>query len=80
MSGAFTVSDEHMMSWQKKVMDLEKIRLELSACAGFAGVMDIERAGSAWEEYLRAHELTDYMDQATHIVWGTGGGLMPAED
>ena len=79
LSGAFTVSDEHKMNWQKKVMDLENIRLELSACAGFAGVMDIERSGSAWEEYLRAHELTDYMDQATHIVWGTGGGLMPAE-
>ena len=76
MSGAFTVTDEHMLEYQERIMDLEDIRLEPSACAGFQGLMDVQRSGSAWEEYLALHGLGGYMDQATHIVWGTGGGLM----
>ena len=33
----------------------------------------------AWEEYLEGHGLKPYMDQAVHIAWGTGGGLMPED-
>ena len=33
--------------------------------------------GTQWESYLEKNDLTPYMGQATHIVWGTGGGLMP---
>ena len=79
MSGAFTVSDEHMLEYQKRIMDLEGIRLEPSACAGLKGLLDVQRPGSAWEEYLSAHDLAGRMDQATHVVWGTGGGLMPED-
>ena len=79
MSGAFTVSDEHMLEYQKRIMDLEGIRLEPSACAGLKGLLDVQRPGSAWEEYLSAHDLAGRMDQATHIVWGTGGGIMPED-
>ena len=80
MSGAFTVTDEHMLEYQKRIMDLEGIRLEPSACAGFRGLLDVQRPDSVWEEYLKTHDLKDYMDQATHIVWGTGGGLMPEDE
>jgi D-serine dehydratase len=61
-------------------MDLEGIRLEPSACAGFRGLLDVQRPDSVWEKYLKTHDLKDYMDQATHIVWGTGGGLMPEDE
>lgn len=74
-AGAFTVSDEHMTQYQQQIKDTEDIRLEVSACAGFAG---LTFAGTpAWQEYIDRHGLAPKMDQATHIVWATGGGLMP---
>ncbi len=77
MSGAFTVTDEKMAIWQQKIRELEGIRLEISACAGFNGLMF---AGSeSWRRYIDGRGLEPYMDQAVHIVWGTGGGLMPEE-
>ena len=83
MSGAFTVADEKLPVYQKKLMELEGIRLEPSACAGFRGLADIGRAGNGtaaiWKDYIEARGLSEVMDQAVHIVWGTGGGLMPAE-
>ena len=80
MSGAFTVSDDHLLDYQKRIMDLEGIRLEPSACAGLKGLLEVQRTGSAWEEYLAAHDLAGKMEQATHIIWGTGGGLMPPDE
>ena len=75
MAGAFTVPDEKMAAYQEKINSLENLRLELSACAGFEGLMQGGRTG--WKTYLEEHDLTDVMDQAVHIVWATGGGLMP---
>lgn len=75
MSGAFTVTDEHLLGYQRKIKETEGIYLEPSACAGFHGLSQVCRPGTAWEEYLAAHDLKDKMDRAVHIVWGTGGGL-----
>ena len=36
-----------------------------------------ESSPSTWQSYLEEHDLKDKMAQATHIVWGTGGGLEP---
>ena len=77
MSGAFTVSDERMLEYQQKVLELANIRLEPSACAGFKGLADMCREGSGFEQYIRENDLADHMAAATHIVWATGGGLMP---
>lgn len=77
MSGAFTVCDERLTEYQQMVRELENIRLEPSACAGFKGLEDICREESAFAEYLKANGLTELMENAVHIVWATGGGLMP---
>ena len=88
MSGAFTVEDEKLQEYQRQLMALEGIRLEPSACAGFRGLADIGRAGNGtaaygtaavWKDYIEARGLSEFMDAAVHIVWGTGGGLMPEE-
>ena len=80
VSGSYTVSDEKLLFWQKKLMETEHLFIEPSACAGFVGLAETERTGSAWTEYLSAHGLTDKLPQATHIVWATGGGLMPENE
>lgn len=77
LAGAFTVEDEKMLTYQKVMMDIEDVFLEPSACAGFHGLMQVGVEGSAFEQYVKDHNLGDYMENATHIVWGTGGGLMP---
>lgn len=79
MSGAFTVTDENMLLYQQKMQELEGIRLEPSACAGFKAMTEMGKPGTAWDEYIKAHGLQDVMHNATHIVWATGGGLMPEE-
>ena len=77
MSGAFTVSDPRITKYQEKVLELEGIRLEPSACAGFPGVENLCRESSEYAGYIADKGLSDVMDGATHIVWATGGGLMP---
>ena len=75
MSGAFTVTDEKMALYQKKIMELEGLCLEISACAGFEGLLFAD--SDLWKQYIEKNGLAPYMEQATHIVWATGGGLMP---
>ena len=77
MSGSFTVFDERMADWQEKLRELEGISVELSACAGFRGLFEVENEGTAFADYLRREKVAETMEQATHIVWATGGGLMP---
>ncbi|MDO4975638.1 MAG: D-serine ammonia-lyase [Eubacteriales bacterium] len=80
LSGSYTVNDEKLPVYQKELWEKEEIFIEPSACAGFAGVAQIEKANSGWEEYLKEHDLLDSMYQATHVIWATGGGLMPEEE
>lgn len=80
MSGDYTVSDQHLLEYQQKMMETEGIYLEPSACAGFRGLEEMCRHscaedGSDWNAYIREHNLAEHMDQATHVVWATGGGL-----
>lgn len=77
VSGAYTVTDEKLLDYQKMLMDHEGIRVEPSACAGFKGLAEICRGGNEWEKYIKEHGLYEHLDQAVHIVWATGGGLLP---
>lgn len=78
LSGSYTVTDEHLLEDQKTLMETEGIFLEPSACAGFHGLKEISRH-PVWQSYIKEHGLEEYMEDATHVVWGTGGGLMPEE-
>lgn len=78
LSGEFTVKDARLYDYMRELLDTEGIFLEPSACAAFQGAAQIKRAPET-REYLREHQLLDKMDQASYIVWATGGSLVPEE-
>ena len=80
MSGSFTVADEKLLAYQKMVQELTGLYLEPSACVGFKALEDFERPGTEWERYLKNQQLAEDMANATHIIWATGGGLVPEEE
>lgn len=78
LSGAVTVKDEKLYRYMKDLLDTQDIFLEPSACAGFQGPVGLW-GNPAFEEYLKKNHLEDSMDRASHILWATGGSLVPEE-
>ena len=76
LSGEFTVEDDALYTYMKELLDAEGFFIEPSSCAAFAGPERIEQE-EACRAYMEAHGLADRMGQASHIVWATGGSLVP---
>jgi D-serine dehydratase len=78
LSGSYTVSDTEMYKLLSAMIDTEKIRLEPSALASVFGPIQLfkEKEG---QEYLKKHDLEGKMKNATHIMWATGGSMVPNE-
>ncbi|MFJ8531464.1 D-serine ammonia-lyase [Bacillus sp. NPDC094106] len=76
LSGNYTVSDEQLYKLLKELADAEKIYLEPSALAGMIGPMKLCKEG---KEYLQKYNVTEKVNKGTHIVWGTGGSMVPKE-
>lgn len=74
LSGVYTVSDERLFELLKELADTEDLYLEPSALAGMYGPVYLAKEGSG---YLLKHQLTEKMNNGTHIVWGTGGSMVP---
>lgn len=77
LSGCFTVTDEKLKAYMKVVYDSEGLFMEPSACAGIQGLF-IQK-DKEFSEYVQKHNLYKKMPQATHVVWATGGGLVPKD-
>jgi D-serine dehydratase len=76
LDGVFTVDDREMFRMLALLADSENIRMEPSALAGMAGPTRILQA----EEYMEKRGLQAKLGNATHIVWGTGGRMVPEEE
>ena len=77
ISGSYTITDERMYKYLYKTIDLENIRLEPSALAGMLGPYNIEISPKG-KDYIKKEGIKN-MKNATHIVWATGGNLVPAD-
>ena len=75
LSGEFTIGDARLYDYMRDLLDTEKIFLEPSACAAFHGPVRLHE--EACRKYLEEHDLISRMDSAAHIVWATGGSLVP---
>lgn len=77
LDGFFTLADQEMYDLLGLLAREEQIRLEPSALAGMPGPWRVSADGE-WQASrgFDAHA----MAQATHLVWATGGGMVPAEE
>ena len=74
VDGYYTLSDDEMYKLLYMLSCKEDIKLEPSALAGMKGPMCIMQA----QEYLKRMGMDEsVLDNATHIVWATGGGMVP---
>ncbi|MCC8138438.1 MAG: D-serine ammonia-lyase [Clostridiales bacterium] len=78
ISGEFTIRDGKLYDYMRDVLDTESVFLEPSACAAFQGPIKLETSPET-RIYLEKNGLIDKMNAASHIVWATGGSLVPEE-
>lgn len=76
LSGCYTVSDQFLFNSLRDMYEQEKIFMEPSAHAGVYGPISLLTEG---KEYLKRFNLLNKMETATHLVWSTGGGMVPIE-
>lgn len=76
LDGCYTIKDEHLYPFLSDLADSENIFIEPSACASFTGPAQVCQA----EGYLIKNGLKNKMENATHILWATGGNMVPEEE
>ncbi|VFB12510.1 D-serine dehydratase [Aeromonas salmonicida] len=77
LDGFFTLSDQEMYDLLGLLARDEQIKLEPSALAGMPGPWRIT-ADREWQAERGFDAAT--LARATHLVWATGGGMVPAEE
>ena len=70
IDGYATAADDDLYRWVALLEQTENLRLEPSAVAGFAGVAAV----------LGEPRYQATLANATHLVWGTGGSMVPANE
>lgn len=73
VSGIYTVEDQELFKLLALLADSEGIFVEPSATAGLLGPLEIQAT-----EYAETNKIP--MLAATHVVWSTGGALVPKEE
>lgn len=69
LSGEMTVEDKRLYEYLRDLRDSEGIFIEPSSCAGFQGPVAL----------LRSADEESKGSAGTHIVWATGGSLVPED-
>ncbi|HDN9020928.1 TPA: D-serine ammonia-lyase [Aeromonas salmonicida] len=77
LDGFYTLSDQEMYDLLGLLARDEQIKLEPSALAGMPGPWRIA-ADREWQTERGFDSAT--LARATHLVWATGGGMVPAEE
>jgi D-serine dehydratase len=72
LSGIYTIEDKTLFSYLRLLADTEQLYLEPSALAGMHGPLQLIETEQG-REYIQKHHL----QHAVHIVWATGGSMVP---
>ena len=87
IDGCLTLEDERLYPYLFNLDKAHDIRIEPSACAAFRG-LDLwknhinrtpEEANSI-REYIQENNLEGKMNNAIHVIWATGGSMVPPEE
>ncbi len=73
IDGYYTLSDDTLFTLLGMLNQQENIALEPSALAGMAGPW-------RWDEAYRSRFSEQAQRNATHLVWATGGGMVPHDE
>ncbi|WP_099074275.1 D-serine ammonia-lyase [Proteus alimentorum] len=77
IDGYYTIDDQVLYDLLSLLNKEEGIKLEPSALAGMVGAVHVTQA----KDYLQGLSLdSQKMQNATHLVWATGGGMVPADE
>lgn len=76
LSGVFTVTDDELFLNLRMLKHTLDVLVEPSAAAGVRGP-DWLLNSPEGQAYVRTHDLD--MREATHVIWSTGGSLVPPE-
>jgi len=78
LSGIATCEDYRLYDYMRMLLNSENTFIEPSSCAAFHTPYLLFNSGEG-KKYLEKHNLTDKLENSTHIVWSTGGKLVPDE-
>ncbi len=76
LSGIITVKDKRLFEYMRLLWNTEKIFAEPSACAAVHGAYCWNHS-EEMQNYIYDNHLNRHMENATHIIWATGGSLVP---
>ncbi len=78
LTGEVTLEDYKIYDYMRDLRDTEGLFIEPSSCAGFEGPVQFAK-NAAFAPYIEKYGLSEALQSATHIVWATGGKLVPEE-
>lgn len=79
ISGCYTLSDSRMYRMLAQLADSEGIYLEPSALAGMYGPVLLNQAPE-FAAYAESEGLSKCLENGAHLVWATGGGMVPPDE
>ncbi|TDQ81900.1 D-serine ammonia-lyase [Paraburkholderia silvatlantica] len=75
IDGYYTVEDNELYAMLALMAQTQDIRLEPSALAGAPGFARVSREQQGYRARMRLDD--EVMSDATHVIWATGGGMVP---
>lgn len=76
LDGGITVADNILNEYMRILEKANGIFIEPSSCAAFAGYTGMGSFKEA-ADYIEKNNLSNVMKNATHVLWATGGSLVP---
>lgn len=77
IDGYYTINDQEMYDLLGLLNQQQHIQLEPSALAGMLGLLHVEKNSTYLERIKVSPEI---LTNAMHLVWATGGGMVPEEE